>query len=276
MSGLKIDLHTHTFFSDGNLSPLELIKKAEKEKIDVIGICDHDTLEARYYVPETSIEIVFGTELSLSDGNKDIHLLVYFPEKNSELEEKLKKVREARFDRIKKIIKKLNALGIKITLEEVVEKNNTKSPGRPHIAKALVEKGYVSSFDEAFEIYLGKDKPAYVPKFKLTPKEGIELALKSGGIPVVAHPGVEKIDYDYLDYLKRLGMKGVEVFYPEHDEEKEKYYLEYAIRNKMLITGGSDYHGDNHEGKNILAQKTLPEKYFFELKKYKYEVLNSK
>ncbi len=276
MSGLKIDLHTHTFFSDGELSPAELVKRAEKEKIDVIGICDHDTMEAMYNIPESSIEVVFGTELSLRDGDKDIHLLVYYPEKGSELEKTLIKIREVRFDRIKKIIKKLNDMGIEITLEEVIGEGNIKSFGRPHIAKVLVKKGYVSSVDEAFEVYLGRDKPAYVPKFKLTPKEGIELALRSGGIPVIAHPGIENLDHDYLDYLKNLGMKGVEVFYPEHDEKKERYYFEYAVKNKMLITGGSDYHGDNHDGKNILAQRTLPEKYFLELKKYKHEVLNSK
>jgi len=276
MSSLKIDLHTHTCFSDGELSPAELIKKAEREKIDVIGICDHDTLEAMYNIPESNIEVVFGTELSLREGDRDIHLLVYYPEKGSILEKTLVKIREVRFERIKKIIKKLNNIGIDIKVKEVIAGSNMKSFGRPHIAKILVKKGLVSSIDEAFELYLGKDKPAYVPKFKLSPKEGIELALKSGGIPVIAHPGVENLDYDYLDYLRSIGMKGVEVFYPEHDEEKENFYLEYALKNKMLITGGSDYHGDTYNGKNVLAQRTLPENYFFELKKYKYEVLNSK
>ncbi len=276
MKKLKVDLHAHTSFSDGELSPYELIKKAENEGIDVLGVVDHDTMEAAYHIPESKIEIVIGTELSLRDGRRDIHLLVYFPDKNSELEETLRKIREVRFERIKKIIKKLNEMNIKITLEDVIREGNTLSFGRPHIARVLLKKGYVASIDEAFDRYIGNGKPAYIPKFKLTPKQGIELALKSNGIPVIAHPGIENIDYDYLDYLKSLGMKGVEVFYPDHDEEKEKYYMEYALRNKMFITGGSDYHGDNHDGKEVLAKKTLPYKYFIELKKYKYEVLGSK
>ncbi|MEO0279368.1 MAG: PHP domain-containing protein [candidate division WOR-3 bacterium] len=276
MKNFKIDLHTHTIFSDGELSPKDLILKAKREGVKVLGICDHDTLEVRNFIPETDLEVIIGTELSLSDGERDIHLLIYFPEPESELEKVLINIRRVRFDRIKKIIEKLKNLGIKIDLEEVIEEKNIQSFGRPHIARILVKKGYVSSIDEAFELYLGKDRPAYVPKFKLTPKDGIELAIKSGGIPVIAHPGVENIDYDYLDYLKKLGMKGVEVFYPDHDKEKEEYYLEYAIKNNLLITGGSDYHGDNHEGKNIIANKTCPYEYYLKLKKFKNEMPHSK
>lgn len=276
MIDFKIDLHTHTYFSDGELSPEELILKAKRNAIKVLGICDHDTLEARNFMPETDLEVILGTELSLSDGEKDIHLLVYFPEPGSELEKTLINIRKVRFDRIKKIIKKLRDLGIKIELEEIMNEKDVQAFGRPHIARILVKKGYVSSLDEAFELYLGKDRPAYVPKFKLTPKEGIELAIKSGGIPVIAHPGIENLDYDYLDYLKKLGMKGVEVFYPDHDSEKEKYYLVYAVRNNLLITGGSDFHGDYHDDKNIIASKTCPYEYYLELKKFKNEMFNSK
>ncbi|MEN3043609.1 MAG: PHP domain-containing protein [Candidatus Hydrothermales bacterium] len=276
MKDLKIDLHTHTIFSDGELYPQELILKAKKEGIDVIGICDHDTLEAKYHIENKSIEVVFGAELSLRDGNKDIHLLVYFPEENSELEKVLVKIREIRFDRIRKILDKLKKIGIKIELSEITGDRDVKSFGRPHIAKVLLEKGYVSSIDEAFELYLGKDRPAYVPKFKLTPEEGIKLSLISGGIPIIAHPGVEEIDFDYLDYLKKIGLKGVEIFYPDHDEEKEQYYLEYAIKNNLLVTGGSDFHGYNHAGKNIIGLKTLPYNYFIKLKEFKNEMFNSK
>ncbi|MEN3045383.1 MAG: PHP domain-containing protein [Candidatus Hydrothermales bacterium] len=275
MKDLKIDLHTHTIFSDGELHPQELLFMAKKEGIDVIGICDHDTLEARYHIKNTVIEVVFGTELSLGDGKRDIHLLVYFPEENSELERTLIKIREIRFDRVKKIIDKLKKIGVKIELDEVINNNEVKSFGRPHIARVLLEKGYISSIDEAFELYLGKDRPAYVPKFKLTPEEGIRLSLISGGIPVLAHPGVEEIDFDYLDYLKKIGLKGVEIFYPDHDSTKEEYYLEYAIRNNLLITGGSDFHGLNHPGKNIIGLKTLPYNYFLKLKEFKNEMSNS-
>lgn len=268
------DLHTHTSFSDGELSPEELIREAEKVGIKVLGIADHDTMEALRHLPETEIEIVPGCELSLKEEKKDIHLLVYYPELNSELEKMLTKFRKIRYERVKKIVEKLNNLGVNITFEEVYDSADTSSFGRPHIAKVMIKKGIVNSIDEAFDKYLGVGKPAYVPKFKLTVQEGIRLAIESSGIPIIAHPGLDNLSEDFLLYLKELGMKGVEVFHPDHTREKEEELLEFALSNDLLVSGGSDFHGKNHEGKDKLAKRTLPYNFFEKIKEYKNEKMS--
>lgn len=249
-----IDLHTHSTASDGTFSPKELVYLAKKEGLQALAITDHDTIdglkEAYQTAGEEKLPFLCGVEISVKfDGPGHFHLLGYFltpeiPELNDTLL-KLKKVRE---ERNKKIIEKLNSLGIKITLEEL--KNIAKGEiGRPHIANLLVKKGVVKNFEEAFEKYLKKGALAYFPKALLTPSEAINLVIKAKGIPVLAHPVTLKLNYQelkiYLKKLKDLGLKGIEAFYTEHTTEFTKFLIDCAKNLNFLITGGSDFHGEN-------------------------------
>lgn len=249
-----IDLHTHSTASDGTYSPKELVLLAKKEGLSALALTDHDTIDGLKEAYDTAREVglpfLCGVEISVKfNGPGHFHLLGYFlsPELAG-LEEMLKKLKEARKRRNEIMIEKLQALGIEITLEEL--KNVTSGEiGRPHIAKLLMEKGVVKTLDEAFERYLKKGAPAYVPKALLTPEEAIEEILSNKGIPVMAHPVTLKVDKDflkrYLYELKEKGLKGIEVFYTEHSPSFTQFLLDLAKKLDLLITGGSDFHGAN-------------------------------
>ena len=249
-----IDLHTHSTASDGTLSPRELVLFAQKEGLSALALTDHDTIDGLKEAYETAKEIglsfLCGVEISVKfEGPGHFHLLGYFltPELSG-LEEMLKKLKEARSRRNELMIEKLQALGIEITLDEL--KNIASGEiGRPHIAKLLLEKGVVKTLEEAFERYLKKGAPAYVPKALLTPEEAISEILRNRGIPVMAHPVTLKVDKDflkkYLTKLKEHGLRGVEVFYSEHNPSFTQFLLDLAKKLELLITGGSDFHGAN-------------------------------
>ncbi|MEZ0343777.1 MAG: PHP domain-containing protein [Caldimicrobium sp.] len=249
-----IDLHTHSTASDGTYSPRELVLLAIKEGLSALALTDHDTIDGLKEAYETAKEVglsfLCGVEISVKfNGPGHFHLLGYFltPE-ISGLKEMLRKLKEARSRRNELMIEKLQALGVEITLEEL--KNIASGEiGRPHIAKLLLEKGVVKTLDEAFERYLKKGAPAYVPKAFLTPEEAIEEILKNRGIPVMAHPVTLKVDKDflkrYLYELKEKGLKGVEVFYTEHSPSFTQFLFDLVKKLDLLITGGSDFHGAN-------------------------------
>ncbi len=249
-----IDLHTHSTASDGTFSPEELVYLAKKEGLQALALTDHDTidgLEIAYQIAQKeNLPFLCGVEISIQfNGPGHFHLLGYFlhpqiPEINTTLV-KLKKARE---ERNKKIIEKLNSLGIKITLEEL--KNIAKGEiGRPHIAYLLVKKGIVKTFEEAFEKYLKKGAPAYAPKALLSPQSAINLILAAKGAPILAHPFTLKLSYfeleKYLRTLKDFGLIGIEAYYTEHNPDFTKFLINCAKKFDFLITGGSDFHGKN-------------------------------
>ncbi|BAU22431.1 phosphoesterase [Caldimicrobium thiodismutans] len=249
-----IDLHTHSTASDGTYSPSELVHLAKKEGLKALALTDHDTLQGLKEAYETSqvegLEFLCGVEISIKiEGPGHFHLLGYFltPEIPS-LETTLLSLQKARDKRNKLMLEKLQALGIDITLEEL-ENIAQGEIGRPHFAKLLIQKGVVKTFQEAFDRYLKKGAPAYVPKALLTPEEGINKILQSGGIPVLAHPITLKLNEkelsNYLAKLKELGIKGVEVYYSEHSKTFTEFLYTVAKRLDLLITGGSDFHGTN-------------------------------
>uniref|UniRef100_A0A7V4N2X6 PHP domain-containing protein n=1 Tax=Thermodesulfobacterium geofontis TaxID=1295609 RepID=A0A7V4N2X6_9BACT len=249
-----IDLHTHSTASDGTLSPEELVYLAKKEKLQALALTDHDTIDglkpAYKTAKEVDLPFLCGIEISIKfEGPGHFHLLGYFLEpKIPKINEVLLKLKKAREERNKKMIEKLNNLGIRITLEEL-KKIAQGEIGRPHIANLLVKKGIVKSFEEAFQKYLKKGAPAYVPKALLLPEEAIKLILEAKGVPVLAHPVTLKLNLlelkNYIKKLKDFGLMGIEVFYPEHTTDFTKFLMEFAKELGLLLTGGSDFHGKN-------------------------------
>ncbi len=270
----KVDLHLHTNASDGELSPFELLNLCEKMGFNIISIADHDTIKGVKVLRghNTQLEIIPAIELSCRDGERDIHLLGYYvDDKNTPISDYLKKFREERVRRIYKIIGELKKMGVDISAEEVFEQSSfSDSVGRPHIAKVLVKKSYAKNIDDAFDKYIGYSRPAYVHKYKISLKQGIEIIKASGGIPVLAHPG-QYYDLEYFLSLKEQGLKGIEIWHPDnsgHFEELE----EFAEKNKFLKTGGSDFHGFSHDSKKEIGKILIPYKCVIALKKEKANV----
>jgi len=267
----KIDLHIHTSASDGEFAPFELLNLCQELNFDIISIADHDTMKGvkKLSNHNTSLEIIPAIELSCRDGKRDIHLLGYYvDDENTPISDYLKKFREERIRRIYKIVDKLKKMGIDISAEEVFKQSSfSDSIGRPHIAKVLVKKGYAENIDDAFDKYIGYSKPAYVHKYKISLKQGIEIISASGGIPVLAHPG-QYYDLEYFLFLKKQGLKGIEIWHPDN-LKYAKELEEFADKNKFLKTGGSDFHGFSHNSKKDIGKILIPYDSVVALKKEK-------
>lgn len=246
-----IDLHTHSTASDGSMSPRELVMHAKLKGLSSIAVTDHDTIagiaDALDEGKRINMEVIPGVEIGV-DHKPEMHILGYFTEENyKNISDILITLRKNREERNPKIIKKLNELGFEISMEEVEREAGGKVIGRPHIARVLIRKGYLRSIEEAFEKYLGNGRPAYFEKDKLSPGEGIKLIIKAGGIPVLAHPVLMKLDNEQLEILisnlKEAGLKGIEANYVENSDKDTEYLLALAGKYNLLVTGGSDFHG---------------------------------
>ncbi|ABO50435.1 PHP C-terminal domain protein [Desulforamulus reducens MI-1] len=256
------DLHIHTTASDGSDTPSEVVHKALEIGLRAIAISDHDTmdgvLEAERAAEKFNLEVISGVEVNTFFEGKEIHILGYLIDPcNEKFVAKLKELQGDRMTRIKKMVDKLNKLNIKIELERVLELSSGGSVGRPHIARALVERGYVLTLQEAFTNYLGVGKPAFVSREKLSPKEAIRLITRAKGVPVLAHPGLSKINTYLLDLVNE-GLKGLEVWHKNHTPLMVEYYAEIAKKYNLVPTGGSDYHGSAHDTCNILGGAVAP------------------
>lgn len=241
------DLHIHTIYSDGVHNPKEIVDIALKNKISVIAIADHDSVagidEAIEYA-RNKIEVIPAVELSANIGNIDIHIIGYYIDYSSdEFLDYLEKFKQYRFQRAKRIVEKLICAGIKIEFEQVRQIAKNSAMGRPHIAEALMESGYVRSISEAFSRYLGYHCLYYEPKKEVSPKEAIERIKRSNGIPVIAHPGMLKTKSELIYKLIGDGALGIEVWHPEHTPRQVDDFYEIAMKHGLLITGGSDFHG---------------------------------
>jgi predicted metal-dependent phosphoesterase TrpH len=250
-----IDLHTHSTASDGSFSPKEVVRLAREAGLKALALTDHDTLdglpEAVAAGKEYGVEVIPGVEISARYPGGSMHLLGYFVDYHSGLlEERLAVLKKARAERNPQIIAKLNNLGVKINLEQVKSLSGGGQVGRPHIARALLESGYVRSLQEAFDVYLRNGGPAHVHKFRFPPGEAIAMIREAQGVPVLGHPFTLDLGSAFalrnllLD-LKALGLAGIEVFYSDHTPEQEALYLRLARELNLLITGGSDFHGLN-------------------------------
>ena len=262
---MKADLHLHSSASDGTDSPADLIDKVDFAKLDGVALMDHDTLggidEARQAADDLGIALIPGTELSvehpLTNGSTvKLHMLAYGIEpRNGPLQDKLEWLLEGRNARNPKIIEKLRGLGYAITMDEVEEKAQGKSVGRPHIADVLVAKGHFSDRNDVFEGILNDGGTAYVERDRLSAAEAIGLATASGGVTVIAHPltmGVAREDLDdAIDSLISYGLAGIEAHHPMHDVALRDWYSDFARNRGLIATGGSDYHGTGKKGYSV-------------------------
>jgi hypothetical protein len=258
----RADLHLHTTFSDGALTPQELVKKAHDAGLKAIAITDHDHVgaleEAVEWGKTYGIEVISGLELSVTFGEKDVHVLAYFFDPtNKNLLEYLEVFRRERLRRAEKIVEKLNRINIPITLDAVLEQAGEGSVGRPHIANALVEGGLTGSYHEAFIKYIGTNGPAYEKKFQVSPEEAIRLISSSGGLSFLAHPGNYTTEAELLELIKK-GLDGIEVVHPAHNEVRQGYYRAVVNQYFLLESGGSDYHGGKKNDEYAFGAFVVP------------------
>jgi len=260
---MPADLHIHTRFSDGLLSPEEVVREAKKAGLTTIAISDHDAIDgidpAMAEAKKIGIEVIPAVEFSTDIPGTEVHILGYYIDHRSEeLVQLLKKIQEDRLHRIDKIVDKLEKAGVDINKDRVLQLAGDGSAGRPHVARVLVEEKRVSTVGEAFEKYLSLGGPAYVPHFKLTPVQAIEMILKVGGVPVLAHPAVSRKD-EIIGDLVKAGLKGIEVYYSKHSEETVRKYLGIAKQYGLIVTGGSDFHGKGMMRDVYLGMVKLPD-----------------
>lgn len=244
----EADLHCHTTASDGLLTPTELIRLAAELGLKGIGITDHDTIqgweEAEEVGAKHQIQVLRGIELSTEWQGKEVHILGYEVDRSSTyFNDRLRDLRQAREQRMRRILDRLETKGIHIGVDEIQQFAQGESIGRPHIAHALLERGYVKSIGEGFDRYLGKGASAYIPRYKLTPEEGIEIVRAAHGVAVLAHPGVHRLEEGIPAWVE-VGLQGIEVSHSDHKPEDEKKYRALAQEYHLLATGGSDFHGE--------------------------------
>ncbi|MBN2088543.1 PHP domain-containing protein [candidate division KSB1 bacterium] len=268
----RIDLHIHSNHSDGLFSPQKIVYIASRNYVRAISITDHDNIsatnEVRTYGEKMGVEVIPGLELSAQQDGRDTHFLGYYIDENSaKLLEYLNFFKDERVKRAKKILSILEQIGILIDFEEVLEKSANGSLGRPHIADVLIEKGFVQNRVEAFNQYLGNGAVAFVPQYRLSSKDAIQLINSAGGISVVAHTGLEFIE-DYLpQWVDEYGLKGLEVIHPRFSAYQTFHLQRLAKKFKLVVTGGSDCHGDRNNGEGIIGNFYVPYHYLIQLKK---------
>jgi hypothetical protein len=255
------DLHLHTCFSDGTYTPEELAGHAQRCAFKAVALTDHDTMEGCARMAEAcrqrGVEFVPATELTSEQTGHELHMLGYFLDaQNPKLLTDLARFQEVRRQRIFEMVARLNRLNIPLQAEAVFQLANCHSPGRPHVARALVQAGLCGSLDEAFERYLKKGKPAWVPKFRISAAQAIALIHDAGGLAVLAHPGLNHAD-ELIPGLAEAGMDGLECFHTKHSTVLTQRYLEMADHCKLLVTGGSDCHGMS-KGKPLIGTIKIP------------------
>jgi hypothetical protein len=258
-----IDLHTHSTASDGTLTPSELVRRAKEKDLEALALTDHDTIagnrQALEAGEEYGVEVIAGCELSVEHRPGFMHVLgLFLPERPEKLLAGMRYLNERRLSRNTRIVDKLQNLGLEVTYDEVLEIAGDGTVGRPHLARALMKRGYVDSVDEAFDVYLGEGGKAYLPKEKFTPEKAVELLASEGATVVLAHPyslnaagdELERILIELMDH----GLEGLECLYPLHSRRQTDEYIAVADKLGLLVTGGSDFHGENKP--EVLLGKT--------------------
>jgi predicted metal-dependent phosphoesterase TrpH len=263
------DLHLHTSFSDGTYSPEELAGHGHRVGLSAMALTDHDTLEGCARMATAcangGIEFVPGVELTAEHEGTELHLLGYFMDiLHPRLLKEIEVFQGVRQNRIREMVARLNELGMPLRPEAVFALANCRAPGRPHVARALVQAGLCRSLDEAFLRFLRKDRPAWVPKHKMSATQAIALIHEAGGLAVMAHPGLNRSDRIIPD-LVAAGMDGLECFHSKHSTAVAEHYLMLADQHHLLVTGGSDCHGMN-KGQPLIGSVKLPYRHVAMLK----------
>jgi 3',5'-nucleoside bisphosphate phosphatase len=261
----EIDLHTHTTASDGALSPTELVRRAGRLALTVLAITDHDSTEgvdeATAAGQALGVEIIPGVEINCDVPGNEVHVLGYYLDHTDpHLAAELARLRDGRLGRARRMAEVLTEMGAPVDFQRILDLAGEGAVGRPHVAKALLEAGHVTSYDAAFDKYIGRNSPAYVERMKFSPMEACRLIRGAGGLPVLAHPvyhgrhGAITAPFDLETGLPELidaGLRGLEVYYPGYDAITVEYLLGIARRYKLLVTGGTDYHGIRPDGTDL-------------------------
>ncbi|MEW6051078.1 MAG: PHP domain-containing protein [Candidatus Zixiibacteriota bacterium] len=266
-----IDLHMHTLHSDGTCTSAELLDLVRTSGVSAFSVTDHDTLagyrDIAGMLKTGDPELITGVELSIAVGDDDVHMLAYlFDPDHEELNLALLDFQEKRNRRGRMIVEKLRDMGMDVPFEAVEERAGSSVIGRPHIAEAMVNLNKVGSYQEAFDRYISKNSPAYVPKVTLEPKAAIDLVHRSGGLTVMAHPFIDD-SARHLDMLQYLGLDGIEVYHSSHTQNEVARLKRIAKERHLVISGGSDFHG--REGRyGMVGSQRVPASLLADLKKH--------
>ena len=270
--GGAVDLHSHTTASDGTLTPRELVRLAARHGVRVLAVTDHDSTggvreamdEARGLPP---LEVVPGLEINCDVPGAEIHVLGYCLDWEAEwFQQFLGAQREERRQRVYRIAARLAELGVPIDPDDVFALVKEGSAGRPHVAQAMVDRGYVKSIREAFDRYLSLNGPANVPRKRLPPVEAVRIIRRARGVPVLAHPGLANRD-ELIPGLVEAGLSGIEAFYPEHSAGQITAYRELCAKLGLVATGGSDFHGPRVGGVRHPGVQPVPDSAWAELRR---------
>jgi 3',5'-nucleoside bisphosphate phosphatase len=259
----RADLHLHTTASDGVLSPAEVVEIASRIGLAAVAITDHDTVagidEALEAGERCGVEVVPGVEIStIYDGGHEAHILGYYMDhRDPGLVESLHILKNARWERGRQMVERLNAAGIDLDFQRVTELAKGGAIGRPHVARALCEAGVVSSMDSAFGRFLQEGGPAFVPRYKVSPEEAVRMIVDAGGAAGCAHVAKLKTDQLLVD-LMALGLTAIEVYHPDHSSAICRFYKRFAERHGLVVTGGSDAHYFDAESKRGIGEITVP------------------
>ena len=260
----KVDLHVHSTASDGRYRPQEVVRRAAGLGLEVIALTDHDTVdgiaeaitEAR---KSGQLQLIPGVEVSTDVPSGEVHVLGYFIDYTSgELAGVLKRFRSSREGRAQGMIARLAELGIHISWERVREIAGNGTIARPHIAQAMLEKGYIKSIKEAFDKYIARDGPAYVEREKMTPAEAVQLIRRNHGVAVMSHPFTVPEPEGVIAELKAAGMAGIEAYYDSYSNEQIGALLAMAKDHGLMVTGGSDYHGLDESNETLIGGVEVP------------------
>ena len=260
----KVDLHIHSSASDGLLSPTEIVRKSVALGLTIIALADHDTVDgiapalaAAKAFPQ--LKVIPAVEISTDMPADEVHVLGYFVDYTGfELRTALERMRNSRQQRAQGMIAKLGGLGIHIEWQRVQEIASNGSVGRPHLAQAMLEKGYIASIKEAFTKYISRSGPAYVERDKMTPPEAIELILRSNGLPVLAHPLFISDPEKLVVELKAAGLAGIEAYYDNYTADETDRLISLANKYNLITSGGSDYHGLDASTETMLGGTDVP------------------
>lgn len=263
------DLHLHTNCSDGTYSPEELAGHGRRLGFAALGLTDHDTVEGCAPMAgacaAAGIEFIPGTELTAECEGYELHVLGYLVDtQNRKLLSEIARFQAVRQNRIREMVARLNRLRVPLAADAVFALANCRSPGRPHVARALVQGGHCATLDEAFDRFLKRHRPAWVPKAKMSAREAIELVHQAGGLAIMAHPGLNRTDA-VIPELIAAGLDGLECFHTKHSEAMTEHYLSLAHRFDVLVTGGSDCHGFS-KGRPLIGTVKLPYEHVERLK----------
>jgi 3',5'-nucleoside bisphosphate phosphatase len=245
------DLHIHSCFSDGTYHPEELPRLARQHRLQAVALTDHDSTEgcatAEAACRQAGIEFIHGVELTAEQDRQEVHLLGYgIDPENPVMQDCLLTLQRSRQERIHHIVARLQALDIPLEAATIFRLANCRSPGRPHVGLALVSGGFCKGMDEAFDRFLKRDRPAWVPKHRIAAGQAIDLIHQAGGVAVAAHPGLSRLD-DHMGALAAAGLDGLECYHSKHSPHQCERYLRLAQEHGLLVTGGSDCHGHNHK-----------------------------